>query len=162
MDRIDAPDPPREAWHALLAPLPSGVTPVRKPVASAEILATEAGSAIAGWTSVTLELSAQARGLRHLLVTLDETGRPNSASDHVLFHAPNPEHPSGPADIRQESIGGRLEADGTFRGTCWLVIGPEPADDEPPAWDMRSRSPSEEEIVALKGLVAELMRRLDG
>ena len=82
---------------------------------------------IAGWTSVTLEFSAPGRGLRHLLVTLDETGRPISASDHVLFRAPNPAHPTGPADMRQESIGGRLEADGTFRGTCWLVTGREPA-----------------------------------
>jgi len=162
MDRIDAPDPPRSPWHALLAPLPSGVRPVRKPIAPPELLATAEGSAIAGWTSVTLEFSAAGRGLRHLLITLDETGRPISASDHVLFRAPNPEHPTGPADMRQESIGGRLEVDGTFRGTCWLVTGPEPEDDEQPAWDMRSRAPREEEIVALKGLVAELIRRLDG
>jgi hypothetical protein len=162
MDRIDAPDPPRPAWHALLAPLPAGARPVRKPIAPPEVLASPEGSVIAGWTSVTLEFSAPGRGLRHLLVTLDETGRPLSASDHVLFRAPNPEAPAGPADMRQESIGGRLEADGTFRGTHWLVTGPEPAVDEQPAWDMRSRAPNEEEIVALKALVDELLGRLDG
>ena len=120
------------------------------------------GSAIAGWSSVTLELSAPGRGLRHLLITLDETGRPISASDHVLFRAPATDDPDGVCDMRQESIGGRLEADGTFRGTCWLVTGPEPAGDEAPNWDMRPRAPEEAEIVALKALVAELMRRLDG
>lgn len=111
---------------------------------------------------MTLDLSAFGRGLGHLLLTLDETGRPISASDHVLFRAPNPDDPAGPADMRQESIGGRLETDGTFRGTCWLVTGPEPEDDQEPAWNMRSRAPDEEEIVAVKGLVAELMRRLGG
>ena len=162
MDRIDAPDPPRKPWHALLASLPPGARPVRKPIAPPEILATAQGSAIAGWTHVTLELSDVGRGLRHLLITLDETGRPISASDHVLFSAPNPEDPAGPADMRQESIGGRLEANGSFRGTCWLVTGPEPIDDEEPTWDMRPRAPDEAEIVRLKALVAELMCRLDG
>lgn len=162
MDRIDAPDPPRSPWHALLAPLPVGARPVRRPIAPPEVLATAEGAAIAGWTSVTLEFSAPGRGLRHLLVTLDETGRPIGASDNVLFRAPNPEQPTGPADMRQESIGGRLETDGTFHDTCWLVTGPEPENDEPPAWDMRSRAPREEEIAVLKALVADLVARLDG
>jgi hypothetical protein len=156
----DAPGPPCEPWHALLAPLPLESCPARKPIASAEVLATPQGTAIAGWTSVTLELSAPGRGLRHLLVTLDETGRPISASDHVLFTAPAAGNPAGRCVIRQESIGGRLEADGSFRGTCWLTTGLAPEEGEEPDWDMRPRAPDEAEIDALKALVAELMRRL--
>jgi hypothetical protein len=153
--------PLSEPWHALLAPLPAGSRPDRKPVASAEVLAMAESSVIAGWSSVTLELSAAERGLRHLLVTLDETGRPISASDHVLFRAPAAADPDGRFDIRQESIGGRIEADGTFRGTCWLVTGPEPAGDDTPSWDMQSRAPDDTEVAALKALVAELLRRMD-
>jgi hypothetical protein len=149
-------------WHALLAPLPPDARPTRKPIASPEILVSAEGSAIAGWTSVSLELGDPPRGLRHLLVTLDETGRPLSATDHVLFRLPRAG--SGPEtwDMRQESIGGRLEADGTFRGTCWLVTGPEPEGDASPNWDMRSRPPEDAEIARLKALVADILRRLEG
>jgi hypothetical protein len=108
---------------------------------------------------VLLELNAVPRGGRYLLVTMDESGRPISASDHVLFRAPSD---GGAWEVRQESIGGRLELDGTFRGTHWLVTGPEPLDDEEPSWDMRPRPPEDAEIAALKGLVAELLTRLDG
>jgi hypothetical protein len=149
-------------WHALLAPLPSDARPTRKPIASPEVLASAEGSAIAGWTSVSIELGDPPRGLRHLLVTLDETGRPLSASDHVLFRLPRAESGSETWDIRQESIGGRLESDGTFRGTCWLVTGAEPEDEAAPNWDMRSRPPDDAEVARLKALVADILRRLEG
>ena len=90
---------------------------------------------------------------------MDESGRPISASDHVLFRAPSE---SGAWEMRQESIGGRLELDGSFRGAHWLVTGPEPSGDEEPNWDMRPRAPEDAEIAALKALVAELLSRLDG
>jgi hypothetical protein len=124
------------------------------------VLARPEGAAIAGWSSITLELSAPGRGLRHLLITLDETGRPISAADHVLFAAPA-EDSAGRCAIRQESIGGRLEADGTFRGTCWVTTGLEPEEGLEPDWDMRPRAPDDAEIAALKALVAELLGRLD-
>jgi hypothetical protein len=149
-------------WHALLAPLPPDARPTRKPIAPPEVLASAEGSVIAGWTSASIELSDPPRGLRHLLVTIDETGRPLSASDHVLFRLPRDGSEPDAWDTRQESIGGRLEADGTFRGTCWLVTGHEPEDDAPPNWDMRSRPPEEGEIVRLKALVAEILHRLEG
>ncbi len=90
-------------------------------------------------------------------VLLDAAGQLLSASDHVHFREP----PAGqsPARIRQESIGGRFEADGAFRGTCWLVTGPEPVDDEPPRWEMTPRQPRPEEVERLRGLTAELLRR---
>jgi hypothetical protein len=92
-------------------------------------------------------------------VTVDETGRPLSASDHVLYRLPGAA--PGKYDTHQESIGGRIEADGSFRGTCWLVTGPEPEADAEPEWDMRSRPPADHEIVALKALVADMLGRVE-
>ena len=157
----DQPEPSagaRESWHRLLAPIPAGAVPERKPVAPPEVLALPHGGAVAGWENVTLMLTDTAAGLRHLLVVLDQTGRPISAADHVFYRAVSAE---GPVQIRQESIGGRLEPDGRFLGTYWLVTGPEPADDEPPQWEMTPRAPTESEAAALKALVAELVGRLE-
>ncbi|HUR95672.1 MAG TPA: hypothetical protein VMY76_13900 [Gemmatimonadales bacterium] len=109
---------------------------------------------------MTLHLSAGIAGLRILTVTIGQTGRPLSASDHVYFRLAVSDEPGAPAMIRQESIGGRLEADGSFRGTCWLVTGPEPTSDEEPQWSMEPRPPSTDETEKLKALVGDLMRRL--
>ncbi len=146
------------SWHALLAPLPPEAMPRRKPVGTTDVLASPEGAAIAGWEQLSLELTAGGAGLRVLLVVLDASARPIAASDHVLFRTPAGES-SGASWIRQESIGGRLEADGSFNGTCWLVAGPEPADDEPPQWQSTPRSPTEAEIGALRELVADLLAR---
>ena len=146
------------SWHALLAPLPAGVVPVRKPVGTPEVLASPEGAAIAGWEQLTLELAGGPAGLRILLIVLDASARPVAASDHVLYFSPG-ERPSDPRQIRQESIGGRLEADGSFRGTCWLTTGPEPENDDPPQWDSTSREPTSTETAALLRLVAELVAR---
>jgi hypothetical protein len=151
---VTAPAP----WHALLAPVPHDAVPTRKAVGSPEVLASPEGASIAGWEQVTLQLSAGRAGLRSLLVVLDATARPIAASDHVLFWSPG-DGPFAPAQVRQESIGGRLEADGSFTGTCWLVTGPEPEDDEPPQWDSAHRPPSTTEIAALLRLVTELLAR---
>jgi hypothetical protein len=151
---VTAPVP----WHVLLAPVPLDAVPTRKPVGTPEVLASPEGAAIAGWEQVTLELTAGRAGLRSLLIVLDATARPIAASDHVLFWSPG-DGPSAPAQVRQESIGGRLEADGSFTGTCWLVTGPEPEDDEPPQWDSTHRPPTAAEIAALRRLVVELLAR---
>jgi hypothetical protein len=127
-------------------------------VGTPEVLASPEGAAIAGWEQVTLELTAGRAGLRTLLVVLDATARPIAASDHVLFWSPG-DGPSDPAQVRQESIGGRLEADGSFSGTCWLVTGPDPKDDEPAQWDSTPRPPTPAEIAALRGLVGVLLAR---
>jgi hypothetical protein len=156
LSRPDTGAPP--PWHALLAPLPADVAPTRKPVGSPEILATQHGSAIAGWEQLTVELSAGRAGLRTVLVVLDAAGRPISAADAVLYRV-EPPTPSQPARMRQESIGGRIEADGLFRGTCWKTEGPEPEDDEEPQWEMRRSEPSRDQIQALMTLVADVVRR---
>jgi hypothetical protein len=145
---------PHTPWHALLAPLPPDATPRTSPVAPASVPA----EAIAGWISLVLELSAGPAGVRIIHVLLDAGGRPLSASDHVLFRS-EPVLPGERAPMRQESIGGRFEDDGSFRGTCWLVTGLESVDDAMPDWEMAPRTPTESEVTELKALVGEMLRR---
>jgi hypothetical protein len=144
-------------WHALLAPLPGNVRARRRPVAAVTGLDPAAAAAIAGWSTLVLDLSAVG-GLRVVQVLLDADGRPLSASDHVLFRSAGPDG-SGRAWIRQENIGGRFEADGDFRGTYWQVEGPEPEGDEPPRWTPVPRAPTREEVAGLIALVEEVRRR---
>jgi hypothetical protein len=59
-------------------------------------------------------------------------------------------------------VGGRFEADGSFRGTRWLSTGPEPVDEEPPAWESTPSEPSESDVAALSALVQEMLRRASG
>jgi hypothetical protein len=92
----------------------------------------------------------------HVLV--DGEGRPLSASDHVLFRSAGRDGSDRPW-LRQENIGGRFEPDGSFRGTCWLTEGPEPADDEAPQWTAVPRAPTDDEIARLRTLVEEMCRR---
>ena len=146
---------PRPSWHALFAPLPADAVPRRQPVAPPEVLATPAGTAIAGWEQLVLDLSAGGTAMRVVHVVLDGDGRPISASDMVFYR-------TGPAEIRQESVGGRFEADGSFRGTRWLTAGPEPADDEPPDWESTPSEPSAADVAALRALVDEMLRRAGG
>ncbi len=146
------------SWHALLGPLPDGATPRASPVIPPAQQASALMAPVAGWETLILELSAGSAGLRILQVLLDATGQTLSASDHVLFRS-GPTGGPGPVLIRQESIGGRLEPDGSFRGTFWLVTGPEPVDEEDPQWEMRPREPTKEEVAVLKQLVAEVVRR---
>ena len=149
----------RPTWHTLLAPVPPEAMPVRTPIGSPEVLGEGQGAAIAGWQNLSLHLSAGTFGLRHLLIVLDQTGRPIAASDHVFIHWESPSDPSCPWQMLQESIGGRLEEDGRVVGTCWTVTGPEPRDDEPPAWESTPRQPTDEETAALKRLVADIVMR---
>jgi hypothetical protein len=145
-------------WHALLAPLPEGARPRRRPVATTADLEPASAAAVAGWSSLVLDLTAGADGLRVVQVLLDADGHPLSASDHVLFRSA-PREPGGRPWIRQENIGGRFEPDGSFRGTCWRTEGPELAEDEPPRWSAVPRPPTSEEIALLAGLVGEMRRR---
>ena len=145
-------------WHALLAALPDGVRPRRRPVATTASLDPSAAAAIAGWSSLVLDLTAGAQGLRVVQVLLDADGRALSASDHVLFRS-GARDGSGRPWMRQENIGGRFETDGSFRGTCWQVEGPEPAEDEPPQWTPVPRPPTADEIAGLVALVDEMRRR---
>jgi hypothetical protein len=144
--------------------LPADAVPHRRAVASPEILATPSGAAIAGWEQLTVELSAGDAGLRVVLVVLDASGQPISASDTVLYRVEAPKagttaEPDAPAQICQDSIGGRIEPDGTFRGTCWHTEAPEPPGEEEPTWESKRSEPTASQISALMDLVAEVMRR---
>ncbi|MGE3889681.1 MAG: hypothetical protein AB7H81_24920, partial [Vicinamibacterales bacterium] len=93
------------------------------------------------------------RGLRHVMVTLDASGRPISAADTVLYR--------DDGEIRQESIGGRIEEAGTFNGTRWRTTGVEGSEDEDePGLASTPSAPSPDEVEGIKALVAEVMRRL--
>jgi len=158
--------PPQSAapWHALLAPIPADAVLLRKPVASPEILATPHGSAIAGWEQLTIELTAGAAGLRHILVVLDTTGQPISAGDTVLYQRRRASQPhatsaGGDTEFYQESVGGRIEQDGSFRGTRWRTVGVEKAGSDEPQLESTPCEPSEADVVGIKALVAEVMRR---
>jgi hypothetical protein len=133
--------------------------PQRKPVGSPEVLATPDGAAIAGWEQLTIELPAGATGLRHVMVVLDADGQPISAGDTVLYRA-EVRTPEGATRVecRQESLGGRLEPDGTFRGTRWQAVGVETDDAEPPL-EMTRSEPTVAEVLALKALVADVVSR---
>jgi hypothetical protein len=146
-------------WHALFAPLPPDAAPRRKPVLSPELARHEHAAAIDGWDSLVVDLSDPPYGLRTIQVVLDAADRPISASDHVLIRFPDEASAGAPVRMRQESVGGRLEPDGSFRGTHWDVSGLEPEDDEQPLWESTPRPPTVEEVAALKALVVEVVTR---
>jgi hypothetical protein len=168
MDRSRRLTVPDKLWHALLAPLPKDAIVRRQPVGSPEVLSTHEGAAIAGWEQLTIELSAGLAGLRHVLVVLDASGQPVSASDHVLYWSEvskadqNAETSSGSAihaKFYQESIGGRFESDGTFRGTCWKTVGEDYRDGSEPKMESTPSEPSAADIDGIKALVAEIIKR---
>ena len=146
----------KHAWHTLFAPLPDDAVVKRKPVASPELVAQGKADAIAGWQSLTVELSAGADGLRHIMVTLDESGTPISAGDWVM-HAS--EGPQGTTYVH-ENVGGRLELDGSFRGTRWRsVTFGRPDSEEAELKESQHTPPSAEDVAAIHALVKELLGR---
>jgi hypothetical protein len=159
---------PVKPWHTLLASLPDDVIVRRQPVGSPEVLATAEAAAIAGWEQLTVELSAGIAGLRHVLVVLDATGQPISASDHVLYWSEVSKTDQNvdvssvtaiQAEFYQESIGGRFETDGTFRGTRWQTVGEDYRDGSESKMDSTPSEPSAADIAGIKALVAEIMKR---
>jgi len=146
---------PLAPWHALLAALPDDAVVKRRPVAPPEITSKPEGAAIAGWEQLTVELSVPCKGMRHLLVVLDAQGTPISANDMVMYSA----ELGGNHVFFQENVGGRLEADGTFRGTRWRTLGVEGPQDEEAKLDASPSQPTATESAALKALVAEILKR---
>lgn len=98
-----------------------------------------------------LHLSAGAAGLRIVLVVIDAEGRLLSASDAVLYRTVGL--------IHQESVGGRFEPDGTFRGTRWHSMAVEREGDEDTDWQSTRAEPTTNDIEALRFLVADVLRR---
>jgi len=154
------------AWLELLAPLPADVAPSRKPVASAEQLEQGTAGPIAGWQSISVNLCEPEYGLRHVLVTLDENGQLLSGGDHVMFVRETAPHDDCIATVTDhESVGGRFETDGSFRGTYWkttLESSPDGDDESSVTRSAEKRAPSEDEIIALRRIIADVLRRQSG
>jgi hypothetical protein len=132
------------AWHALFAPLPQDVVVQRKPV-----------PAMAGWHTLSAELSAGPAGLRHVMVTLDAAGTPNSAADWVMFRTQTAEG----VTYVHENVGGRLEPNGHFSGTRWRTVIFERTDgDEPESRETSQLPPSPQDIEAIQALVLDVLR----
>ena len=152
---------PAPPWLSLLAPLPHDVVPQRKPVASAQQLANGTAGPIAGWQSITVNLSEPDFGLRHVQITLDEQGRLLAGGDHVMFVRETT--PGGEASVTDhESIGGRFEEEGAFRGTHWkATLETSPNDDESSVTrSAQHRRPSDEEIAGLRRIIDDVLDRL--
>lgn len=146
----------RQPWHALFAAIPLEAPVKRKPVASPELLAQGKADAIAGWQSLTVELSAGADGLRHVMVTLDGSGTPISAGDWVMYAR---EGPDGTTYVH-ENVGGRLEPDGSFRGTRWRsVTFGKPDSEDAEVKESQHTPPTAEDVAAIQALVKELLGR---
>jgi hypothetical protein len=138
----------------LFAPLPEDAVVRRAPVLSAGLADKPRSAAIAGWESITVELSAGAAGLRHAMVTLDASGTPVSAGDWVLYCS------GKPVEYVHENVGGRIQPDGTFLGTRWRSVAIEvPGSEEPETKETVRSEPSAEDVAALMRLVRELLSR---
>ena len=148
------------AWLALLAPLPDDVTIERKAVASAELVAAGKADAIAGWDSITVNLSDIEHGLRHVLITLDAAGALISGGDTVLFHRQEQRDGELWNIYDHENIGGRFEVDGSFRGTRWHSRTEQlEADDDPKVSSHTPSTPSDDDVARLRALVAWVLER---
>lgn len=147
----------RPAWHALLAPFPDDARPVRQPVAPAALQGRPEVTAIEGWAQVSIDLSCPG-GLRHFLIVLDREGRPIAASDGVLESLP-PADAGSPGRVRHESLGGRFEDDGTFRGTHWVSEAPDLGDEQEAPWESTRSEPTADQAERLRALVAEVLAR---
>jgi hypothetical protein len=150
-------------WLALFAPLPEDAVIGRKPVASAELLAAGNADPIADWDSISVHLSDPGSGLRHVLVTLDGNDALISASDAVLFQREEQRGSVVVTIYDQETVGGRFEEDGSFRGTRWITHTEQIGDDDEHAQTTSSPSPpSDQDVASLRALVQSVIGRAPG
>lgn len=156
---------PVAPWHVLLGPLPDDAVVKRGGVLPPEMTGHPNASAVAGWTRLTVDLSVPCVGSRHVLVLLDDEGYPMSANDHVLYRREITDDGDPRIESRQESVGGRIERDGTFRGTRWTSIAVEREGDDIASESFAGKiastpsAPTQEEVEGLLALVAEVVLR---
>ena len=147
------------AWLALFAPLPDDAVIERKPVAPPELVASGKADAIAGWDSISVNLSGVA-GMRHVLITLDADDRLLSASDLVLFEREEQRGRTLVTIYDQENVGGRFEEDGSFRGTRWVTRTEKIGDaDENAHTTSLPSPPSPADVTSLRALVDAVLKR---
>jgi hypothetical protein len=149
------------SWLVLLSPLPPDAKIEQKPVAAAEQLASGTAGPIAGWQSVSVNFSEPEFGIRHVQITLDDTGTLLSAGDHVMFVRETADDGAVVTLSDHESIGGRFETDGSFRGTHWqTTLESDPRDaDNSITRSAEHRPPTGAEIAALRQLVDDVLKR---
>ena len=144
-------------WHQLLAAIPKDARINRRAVLPDGTPRSAELEPIADWEALSVELTDGTAGLRHLLITLDQQGKPLSANDLVLFRRGVED---GRIEVRTESIGGRIEADGRFFGTRWTSIGyEERATDGGTGIVSTPAEPSDVEIDRLLALVRDVIKR---
>jgi len=153
---------PAPSWLSLLSPLPDNAVVEKKPVASADQLANNSAGPIAGWQSVTVNLSEPNYGLRHVLITLDGHGDLLAGGDHVMFVRDTTPDGLEATLTDHESIGGRFEKDGSFLGTHWKTTLESSAGEEESSITRSAehRSPTEAEIAALRRIIDDVLKRL--
>ena len=148
-------------WLALLSPLPDDVRVERKPVASAEQLANGTAGPIAGWQSITVNMSEPDFGLRHVQITLDEHGHLVAGGDHVMFVRETTPDGAEATLTEHVSLGGRFERDGSFLGTHWQTVLESRIDDDVSVTrSAEHRPPTVEEIAVLRRIVDDVLTRL--
>ena len=147
---------------ALYSPLPDDAKVTRRPVAPADVLASEHGSALAGWEQIVAESSGPG-WLRISMVVIDAQGTLLSVNDAVTEH--------GTAKVRAgstmvnasviESAGGSLMKDGTLRGTRWSsrVIDDESATPEAPSVESTPSTLGDADVEGLRAIAATLLER---
>lgn len=146
---------PARPWHALFAPLPPDAAPRREPVLPPQVGARPESAAVSGWERVGLDLSAGGSGLRSVAVVLNEDGVPVSASDHVVHRTER----GAVVEYRHESLGGRLEPDGSFRGTRWSTVSIQTPDGEDLETHSTPTQPTADDEAALRAVIADLLHR---
>ena len=147
------------AWLALFAPLPDDAVVERKPVASPELIASGQADPVAGWDSISVNLSDVA-GMRHVLITLDANDLVLSASDMVMFQHEEQRGRTVVTIYDHENVGGRFEEDGSFRGTRWMTHTEQIGDDQEHAHSTSLPSPpSSADVTSLRAIVAAVLKR---
>lgn len=149
----------------LYSPLPHDAKLTRQPVASAEVLASEHGAALAGWTQIVAESSGEG-WLRIAMVVVDAKGTLLTVHDAVTEHGTE-RVCAGSTMVNAsviESAGGSFMKDGTIRGTRWIsrVVDDESATEEEPAMESTPSPLSDADVAGLRALAAELMKRGGG
>jgi hypothetical protein len=138
------------------------VVPDRYPLA-ATVDDKQAAVAIAGWESLVLDLGGRPHGLRVITVLLDADDRPIGVTDHVMLRSAgvpgSANREPEPPRVRHESLGGRIEGDGSLTGTRWVMEGEEPVEGQTGSLTSHSRPLTVDEADALTSLATAVVAR---
>ncbi|HEX8850897.1 MAG TPA: hypothetical protein VF761_15305 [Gemmatimonadaceae bacterium] len=147
---------------ALYSPIADDAKLTRQPVASADVLASEHGPALAGWEQIVAESSGPG-WLRISMVVVDARGTLLSVNDAVTEHGTERVRAGGTMVDASviESAGGSITQDGTLRGTRWSsrVIDDASATPEAPSVESTPRTLGDADLAGLRAIAATLLER---